>query len=60
MNTSPWILAARPKTLSAAVAPVVVATALALRDRGEVPWVYAALAVGLAVGCAVADRGRRR
>lgn len=45
MNTSPWILAARPKTLSAAVAPVVVATALALRDRGDIPWLYAALAL---------------
>ena len=46
MNTSPWILAARPKTLSAAVAPVIVATALALRDRGDIPWLYAGLALG--------------
>ncbi|MGZ8867917.1 MAG: 1,4-dihydroxy-2-naphthoate polyprenyltransferase [Thermoanaerobaculia bacterium] len=46
MKTSPWILAARPKTLSAAVAPVIVATALALRDRGTIPWVYTALALG--------------
>jgi 1,4-dihydroxy-2-naphthoate octaprenyltransferase len=46
VNTSPWILAARPKTLSAAVAPVIVATALAVRDRGTIPWVYAAFALG--------------
>lgn len=40
-----WFLAARPKTLSAAVAPVIVGTALAYRDRGEVLWTYAALAL---------------
>jgi 1,4-dihydroxy-2-naphthoate octaprenyltransferase len=45
VRTSPWILAARPKTLSAAVSPVIVGTALALADRGEVLWWYAAAAL---------------
>ena len=45
MNPRAWFLAARPKTLSAAVAPVIVGTALAYRDRGEVLWFYAALAL---------------
>ena len=45
MRTSPWILAARPKTLSAAVSPVIVGTALAFADRGEVLWGYAAAAL---------------
>ncbi len=34
MSVKPWILAARPKTLPAAIAPVVVATALAYREGG--------------------------
>jgi 1,4-dihydroxy-2-naphthoate octaprenyltransferase len=33
-----WILASRPKTLAAAVSPVVLGTALALSDRREVNW----------------------
>lgn len=41
MKLRAWILASRPKTLAAAVAPVVVGTALALRERGEVRWFYA-------------------
>ena len=45
MNTSPWVLAARPKTLSAAVAPVIVGAALAYRDHGSISWLYAALAL---------------
>ena len=49
MKTSPWILAARPKTLSAAVSPVIVGTALALADRGAVLWRYAAAALAGAV-----------
>ncbi|HUP45798.1 MAG TPA: 1,4-dihydroxy-2-naphthoate polyprenyltransferase [Thermoanaerobaculia bacterium] len=49
MKPSPWVLAARPKTLSAAVAPVIVGTALALRDRGAIPWIYAGLALAGAV-----------
>lgn len=43
-----WMLAARPKTLPAAVAPVVVGTAVALRDDGFAPAAaLAALAVAL-------------
>lgn len=39
-----WLLAARPKTLSAAAVPVVMATALAWRNHGvEISWVAAAL-----------------
>ena len=49
MRTSPWILAARPKTLSAAVAPVIMGTALALRDQGRIPWLYALAALAGAI-----------
>lgn len=41
----PWLLAARPKTLSAAVAPVLVGTGLALRDRHDIEWTYVACAL---------------
>jgi 1,4-dihydroxy-2-naphthoate octaprenyltransferase len=41
----PWVLASRPKTLAAAVAPVLVGTGLAVRERGEVPWLYALCAL---------------
>jgi 1,4-dihydroxy-2-naphthoate octaprenyltransferase len=40
-----WWLAARPATLSIAVVPVVVGTALAWRDAGTVDWVVAAVAL---------------
>ena len=40
-----WVLAARPKTLSAAVAPVLVGTGLALRAQHGVPWLYVACAL---------------
>jgi 1,4-dihydroxy-2-naphthoate polyprenyltransferase len=40
-----WLLASRPKTLSAAVAPVIAGTALALRDRNSVNWIYVACAL---------------
>ncbi len=43
-----WLLAARPKTLPAAVAPVVVGTAVAWSEGGLIPWAAAAaLAVAL-------------
>lgn len=42
---NPWLLAARPKTLSAAIAPVVVGTGLALHDQHDVQWVYVACAL---------------
>ncbi|MDP9363712.1 MAG: 1,4-dihydroxy-2-naphthoate polyprenyltransferase [Chloroflexota bacterium] len=43
-----WLLAARPKTLPASVAPVVVGTAVAIREDGFVPSAaLAALAVAL-------------
>src|SRR5574341_1490934 len=34
-----WMLASRPRTLSAAIIPVVVGTAVAVRDRAFDPWV---------------------
>jgi len=40
-----WVLAARPKTLSAAIVPVMMAAALAVRERAEMPWRYAVLAL---------------
>ncbi|HVR42153.1 MAG TPA: 1,4-dihydroxy-2-naphthoate polyprenyltransferase [Thermoanaerobaculia bacterium] len=40
-----WILAARPKTLTAAVIPVVVGVALAFSATGRVEWVWALLAL---------------
>ena len=45
MSWQHWLLAARPKTLSAATAPVIVGTALALRDRHRVEWIYVACAL---------------
>ena len=55
MRIKPWLLAARPKTLSAAVAPVIVGTALALHDRGrEIEWVYAGCALFGAVAIQIA------
>lgn len=44
-----WLLAARPKTLTAAVVPVVIGTALAASDAGRVLWPYALLALTGAV-----------
>lgn len=42
---SDWFLAARPKTLTAAVVPVVVGTALAHSATGRVLWLYSGLAL---------------
>jgi 1,4-dihydroxy-2-naphthoate polyprenyltransferase len=38
MALSPWFMAARPRTLSLSVTPVLVGTALAWAAEGEVPW----------------------
>ena len=38
MNLGIWLLAARPKTLPAAVAPVVIGTAIAYHDLARVHW----------------------
>ena len=49
-SASEWVQGARPKTLGAAVVPVVVATALASTDRGTIWWrAGAALVVALAL-----------
>ncbi|MDZ7316425.1 MAG: 1,4-dihydroxy-2-naphthoate polyprenyltransferase [candidate division KSB1 bacterium] len=48
MNLKPWLLAARPKTLPAAIAPVLIGTALAYRDGRAHP-----LAALLAGACAL-------
>ncbi|HEU5163430.1 MAG TPA: 1,4-dihydroxy-2-naphthoate polyprenyltransferase [Thermoanaerobaculia bacterium] len=40
-----WLLAARPKTLTAAVIPVVLGTALAWSHAGRVLWIYSILAL---------------
>ncbi|HSP15141.1 MAG TPA: 1,4-dihydroxy-2-naphthoate polyprenyltransferase [Thermoanaerobaculia bacterium] len=37
-----WLLASRPKTFPASIAPVLVGIGLAHRIKGDVPWVYAA------------------
>src|SRR5438876_518499 len=44
-----WIVGARPRTLGAAVAPVIVGTALAYADAGHVSWVRAVLALVVAL-----------
>ena len=43
---NPWLMAARPKTLSASVVPVLIGTGLAIRDGYRIPWLY--------FGCALA------
>ena len=35
-----WVLAARPKTLSAAIVPVMMAAALAAREQAGITWLY--------------------
>src|SRR5688500_7728406 len=46
-----WVAGARPRTLGAAVAPVLVGTAAAYGDAGDIIWwrAFAALVVGLAL-----------
>lgn len=44
-NFNSWILALRPKTLTAALVPIVVATALAYATRGQVKWWVSAAAL---------------
>ena len=46
-----WILGARPRTLPAAIAPVVTATALAFHQKKNIDWINSLLA--LAVGVAL-------
>ncbi len=43
MTIKPWLLSSRPKTLPAALAPVLIGTAMAFAD-GKVHWLSAALA----------------
>ncbi len=38
MKFSAWVLAARPKTLPAAIAPVVIGSAIAFHDAGNIHW----------------------
>lgn len=42
---NPWIIATRPKTLSAAVVPVLIGTGLAIRDGHRIHWLYFACAL---------------
>ena len=46
---NPWVLASRPKTLSAAVVPVLMGTGLAIRDGHSIPWLHFACALAGAV-----------
>jgi 1,4-dihydroxy-2-naphthoate octaprenyltransferase len=57
-RVAPWLLAARPKTLPAAVAPVLVGTAVAIAEDDFVLWVAAAalsVALLLQVGANLAN-----
>jgi 1,4-dihydroxy-2-naphthoate octaprenyltransferase len=45
VNIKAWLLAARPKTLSASIAPVLVGTGLAFQVKHRVPWIYAVFAL---------------
>jgi 1,4-dihydroxy-2-naphthoate octaprenyltransferase len=45
IGIKPWLLALRPKTLTAAVVPVIVATALAHHEAGAVNWWVSACAL---------------
>ena len=45
MSLRPWLIASRPKTYPASIAPVLVGTGIAYRIRGDVPWLYAACAL---------------
>jgi 1,4-dihydroxy-2-naphthoate polyprenyltransferase len=47
---SVWVTGARPRTLGAALAPVVVGTSAAHADGADVSWVRAALALVVALG----------
>ena len=43
---NPWLLAARPKTLAAAVVPVLVGTALAVNEHARLHWIAFLCALG--------------
>lgn len=45
MSVRAWVLASRPKTYAASIAPVLVGTGLAYHVTRNVPWVYAASAL---------------
>ena len=49
-----WLAGARPRTLGAAISPVVVGTAVAYADVGDIEWVRAALALVVALALQVA------
>jgi 1,4-dihydroxy-2-naphthoate polyprenyltransferase len=52
--TNKWVLGARPRTLPAAVAPVLVGTAAAMGDDGELVWWRAVAAAVVALALQVA------
>jgi 1,4-dihydroxy-2-naphthoate octaprenyltransferase len=48
-----WVIGARPRTLGAAVSPVIVGTAVAQAEAGTVVWEHALLALVVALGLQV-------
>jgi len=49
-----WFIGARPRTLGAAVSPVIVGTSLAYAEGGDIEWLRAALALVVALGLQIA------
>jgi len=54
VNARSWLLAARPKTLPASIAPVLVGTGLAWRIQHHIAWIYAVWALFGALSIQVA------